>query len=94
MNRPGMNLLTGDEALNELRERQGLYERVPSIIESHPVAIGVGEVPNMAALILCAHDTANERAHTLAGEFPAGAEFVTEEFITTTAQLVLAAAYN
>lgn len=86
-----MELVNGDDALSQLRERLGLHERVPVIEEVHPAAFAVG-ADDEPAVLMCCHDSANERAHTLLT--PAGAMPGTEDGFLAAANRVLAGPWN
>ena len=86
-------LVSGEDALDELRTRTGLYERIPVIEETHLHHLEVGEKMGDDAIVtMCCHDTANERAHLLSAPYTAMPP--DEQTFRAQANLILAAAWN
>jgi hypothetical protein len=89
----GIELVSGEDALSQLREHTGLHERVPVIFESHLAYLAVGnEQGDDPIVTMCCHDRANERAHQLSAPYTALPP--TEQQFLAQANLILAAAWN
>lgn len=92
MDRHGIEIVSGDDALSLLRDRLGLYERVPVIEEVHPAALALSAGDDEPDVLMCCHDSANERAHTLLT--PAAAMPDTADGFMVAANRVLAGPWN